>query len=160
VLEASQLSAFEPTWGLDDFLLFPVNAAELAARLTLLLWRDRELDAEGLYKLGPLVIDRARHEVFVANDPISLTIKEYELLLLLVTSHDRVLTREAILEAVWGSDYYGGERTVDVHIRRVRAKLEDVGGCIETVSRPGLPLLAALARVLTYRRNILEISRC
>jgi len=133
VLEIGQLAEYDPMWGLDDFILFPVDAQELAARLTMILWRDRDLGAGSLFKLESLVIDRDRHEVLVDSVPISLTMKEYELLLLLVTSGDRVLTREAILESVWGSDYYGGERTVDVHIRRLRAKLEDVGVCIETV---------------------------
>ena len=133
VLEAGQLPQYSPTWGLDDFVLLPVQAAELAARLTMLRWRDRDVHTESLVKLGPLVIDTARHEVIADNDPVSLTIKEYELLLLLVNARDRVLTRENILADVWGDDYYGGERTVDVHIRRLRAKLVTLAAAIETV---------------------------
>ena len=133
VLEASQLPQYSPTWGLDDFVLFPAQGPELEARLTALVWRDREVHTESLLKLGPLVIDTARHEVIADNLPVSLTIKEYELLLLLVNAQDRVLTREAILADVWGDDYYGGERTVDVHIRRLRAKLEALAPAIETV---------------------------
>lgn len=133
LLEPSQLPGFSPTWGVDDFALFPASAPELAARLDLITWRDKHLQTDTLVKVGPLVVNTDRHEVLVHNRPVALTVKEYELLLLLVGGRDRVLTREAILNAVWGADYYGGERTVDVHIRRLRAKLEPIASCIETV---------------------------
>ena len=133
VLEPGHLLEYHPAWGLDDFLLFPVQAAELSARLTALAWRDRDLHAESLLKLGPLVIDAARHEVLADNLSIDLTIKEYDLLLLLVSSRDKLLSRETILAEVWGRDYYGGERTVDVHVRRLRAKLGNLAPAIETV---------------------------
>lgn len=133
VVEAGQLAGFDPTWGLDDFLLFPVSPAELAARLSQLAWRGRDLQTETLLKFGPLLLDTARHEVSFDNQPVSLTIKEYELLLFLVGARDRLLTREAILEEVWGADYLGGERTVDVHIRRLRAKLPALTSAVETV---------------------------
>ena len=110
-----------------------MQAAELSARLTALAWRDRDLHAESLLKLGPLVIDAARHEVLADNLSIDLTIKEYDLLLLLVSSRDKLLSRETILAEVWGRDYYGGERTVDVHVRRLRAKLGNLAPAIETV---------------------------
>jgi len=88
--------------------------------------------------LGPwVVIDVARHEVLLDGAPVSLTIKEYELLLLLVRDQNRALTRGAILEKVWGDNYFGGERTVDVHIRRLRAKLEAIAEAIETVHGVG-----------------------
>ncbi len=137
LLEPAQLPGLSPTWGVDDFALFPSSAPELAARLNLISWRDKHLQTDALLKIGPLVVNTERHEVLLDNRPVALTVKEYELLLLLAGGHDRVLTREAILDAVWGADYYGGERTVDVHIRRLRAKLEPIAPCIETVHGVG-----------------------
>jgi len=145
LLEPAQLQDFQPTWGVDDFALFPGDAGELAARLNLLLWRSRNLHTDAVIKIGPLLVNRARHEVLLDNAPVTLTVKEYELLLFLIANQDRVLTREGIVEAVWGHDYYGGERTVDVHIRRLRAKLPAVAACIETVHGVGYRFTPALA---------------
>lgn len=145
LLEPAQLRDFQPTWGVDDFALFPGDAHELAARLNLLLWRGRNLHTDTVIKVGPLLINTERHEVFLDNTPVTLTVKEYALLLFLIASKDRVLTREAILDAVWGHDYCGGERTVDVHIRRLRAKLPSVAACIETVHGVGYRFTPALA---------------
>ena len=144
LLEPSQIGAFDPGWGLDDFLVLPADPLHLAARLSLLAWRERNLHTASLLKLGPLVVDLWRHEVALDNRPLTLTLKEYELLLLLVNSRDRVLTREAILDQVWGADYYGGERTVDVHIRRLRAKLGSSAPAIETVHGVGYRFTPAL----------------
>jgi DNA-binding response OmpR family regulator len=124
--------------GLDDFLLAPYIPAELAARLKLLLWKHNRVDAEQLIKVGELVVDQANYAVYIAGQPLELTFKEYELLRFLATHRGRVFTREALLNQVWGYDYYGGNRTVDVHIRRIRAKLgtpyEDL---VETVRNVG-----------------------
>ena len=137
LLEPSQLADFSPTWGVDDFSVFPGDARELAVRMNLIAWRDKHLQTDRLLKVGPLLVNTERHEVLLDNRPVALTVKEYELLLLLAAGRDRVLTREAIVDAVWGGDYYGGERTVDVHIRRLRAKLEPIAACIETVHGVG-----------------------
>lgn len=137
LLEPAHLKEFQPTWGVDDFSILPGDPRELAARLNLLLWRGLNLHTDAVVKVGPLLINRDRHEVLLDNTPVNLTVKEYELLLFLIANKDRVLTREAILDAVWGDDYYGGERTVDVHIRRLRAKLPGVAACIETVHGVG-----------------------
>jgi len=109
--------------GVDDFLLAPYLPAELVTRLKLLLWKNNRVDAEQLIKVGDLVVDQANYAVTVAGQPLELTFKEYELLRFLATHRGRVFTREALLNQVWGYDYYGGTRTVDVHIRRIRAKL-------------------------------------
>ena len=146
LLEPTQLADFQPTWGVDDFTVFPGDARELAVRMNLIAWRDKHLRTDTMVKVGPLLVNTERHEVLLDNRPVSLTVKEYELLLLLAASRDRVLTREAIVDAVWGSDYYGGERTVDVHIRRLRAKLPAIAPCIETVHGVGYRFTPSLAQ--------------
>ena len=82
-------------------------------------------DAPGVIRVGDLVIDTNRYDVFVAGRPVLLTFKEYELLKLLASHPRRVFTREALLEQVWGYEYFGGTRTVDVHVRRLRSKTDD-----------------------------------
>jgi DNA-binding response OmpR family regulator len=118
-----RLEDLEVNVGLDDFLLSPFIPRELLLRIQLLLWKNNRVDAEQLLKVGELVIDLANYQVIIAGDLLSLTYKEYELLRFLVAHRGRVFTREALLNQVWGYDYYGGTRTVDVHIRRIRAKL-------------------------------------
>ena len=145
LVEPGQLADFQPTWGIDDFSVFPGEARELAARMNLIAWRDKHLQTDAIVKVGPLLVNTERHEVLLENRPVTLTVKEYELLLLLATGRDRVLTREAIVDAVWGADYYGGERTVDVHIRRLRAKLPAIAPCIETVHGVGYRFTPELA---------------
>src|SRR5438034_1218404 len=124
--------------GVDDCLLAPYLPQELVTRIKLLLWKNNRVDAEQLIKVGDLVVDQANYAVTVAGQPLELTFKEYELLRFLATHRGRVFTREALLNQVWGYDYYGGTRTVDVHIRRIRAKLgvpyEDL---VETVRNVG-----------------------
>ena len=101
----------------------PYVPLELVTRVKLLLWKHNRVDAEQLIKVGDLVVDQANYSVYVAGQPLELTFKEYQLLRFLATHRGRVFTREALLNQVWGYDYYGGTRTVDVHIRRIRAKL-------------------------------------
>jgi DNA-binding response OmpR family regulator len=133
-----QLDGLEMSVGLDDFLLTPHNPRELLSRIQLLLWKNNRVDAEQLLKVGHLVIDLANYTVAIEGAALELTYKEYELLRFLVAHRGRVFTREALLNQVWGYDYYGGTRTVDVHIRRIRAKLgppyEDM---VETVRNVG-----------------------
>lgn len=109
----------------DDFIVDPPGAQELQARLRLLLLRRDGYTPEEILRAGDLVINRARYEVRYRGQPLDLTYKEYELLTHLVSQRGRVFTREALLNRVWGYNYYGGTRTVDVHIRRLRAKLGD-----------------------------------
>ncbi len=116
----------------DDFLVAPVSADEVAARIRLWRWRRERLSA-GLLRAGPLAVDLRNLRVTVEGVPVELTYKEYELLVLLLKRRGQVLTRDSILDAVWGPDYYGGERTVDVHIRRLRMKIPELAEQIVTV---------------------------
>lgn len=109
----------------DDFVMWPVRDIELAARLRLLIRRYGRRDDEHILSFGELTIDLANYRVTVASEHVPLTFKEYELLRFLASNRDRVFSREALLSRVWGYDYFGGARTVDVHIRRLRAKIED-----------------------------------
>jgi two-component system, OmpR family, alkaline phosphatase synthesis response regulator PhoP len=108
----------------DDFISRPVNAAELQLRVRRVL-RKASVQGDEVMKSGELTIDLAKCEVSVDGRAVVLTFKEYELLKYLVSNQGRVCTRETLLDKVWGFDYYGGDRTVDVHIRRLRSKIED-----------------------------------
>jgi two-component system alkaline phosphatase synthesis response regulator PhoP len=125
VFPPDQLPAYESGTAADDFLLWPVLPEEAAARVRLAVRRRRGADGEHVLRFGDLTIDIANYRVAVAGRPVELTFKEYELLKFLAANRDKVFTREALLNRVWGYDYYGGARTVDVHIRRLRAKIED-----------------------------------
>ncbi len=121
----------------DDFVVQPCDVRELALRARRLLQRNNG-DASELIRCGDLVIDLARCEVTVGGRPVVLTFREYELLRFLAKNRGRVYTREALLNKVWGYDYYGGDRTVDVHMRRLRSKVEDSDHTfIETVRNIG-----------------------
>jgi DNA-binding response OmpR family regulator len=122
--------------GVDDFLLWPYDQRELAFRTKRLLQKNAR--QEEIVDLGELVIDLANCEVRVEGKVVELTFKEYELLKFLARDPGRVFTREALLNKVWGYDYFGGDRTVDVHVRRLRSKIELSGQTfIETVRNIG-----------------------
>jgi len=128
----------DPASGLDDFIVLPSSAHELLARVRMHLWRTHRIDNEDLMMAGGLVIDQANYSVSIEGRTLELTFKEYELLRFLVTHRGRVFTREALLNQVWGYDYYGGTRTVDVHIRRIRAKLgSEHEEMVETIRNVG-----------------------
>ena len=123
----------------DDFIVEPLDIGELVVRINRLLQRaSRATGAESI-KAGDMTIDLARCEVDIEDRPVQLTFKEYELLKFLASNPGRVFSRDAILNKVWGYDYYGGDRTVDVHIRRLRSKLEEASGqnYVETVRNIG-----------------------
>jgi DNA-binding response OmpR family regulator len=124
---------------IDDFILEPFNLQELSTRINRLLKRHRPKEApEDFLKSGDIVIDLARCEVSVAGRTVDLTFTEYELLKLLMSKKGHVFTRETLLNKVWGYDYFGGDRTVDVHITRLRSKIEDPShSFIETVRNIG-----------------------
>jgi DNA-binding response OmpR family regulator len=133
-----QLASLDFKAGVDDFLIAPYRPEELVCRIKLLLWKNNKVDAEQLLKAGDLVIDLANYTVAIDGDPLEFTYKEYELLRFLASHRGRVFTREALLNQVWGYDYYGGTRTVDVHIRRIRAKLgPNYENMVETVRNVG-----------------------
>lgn len=118
-----QIQRLEPSSGFDDFLLVPYVPAELYARVRMLEWRRSEFATEERIKVGALVIDRAAHEVSVGGAPATLTAREFALLSYLCERRGKVVSRSELLRRVWGADYEGGERTVDIHVRRLRAKL-------------------------------------
>lgn len=120
-----QLARIEPSSGFDDFVLHPYVPEELYARIRALEWRRSEFSTEERYKLGPILVDRAAHEVCVEGTEVQLTAKEFALLVYLCERRGKVLSREHLLARVWGNAYDGGPRTVDIHVRRLRAKLGD-----------------------------------
>jgi DNA-binding response OmpR family regulator len=123
---------------IDDFITGPYDARELVLRARLVLSRARNIDGGELIKCDGLVIDLAKCEVTLEGEVIELTFKEYELLKFLAGHRGRVFNRETLLNKVWKYDYYGGDRTVDVHIRRLRSKIEDAKhSFIETVRNIG-----------------------
>lgn len=122
----------------DDFLLSPPDLRELAVRLAAWSHRQRPSAPEGVLMAGRVTLDLIGHRVAVNGRDVPLTHKEFEMVRFLVTHSGRVMSREMILGEVWGHDFYGGLRTVDVHIRRIRSKLEADGlRCIETVRNVG-----------------------
>ena len=109
----------------DDVIVVPWRRGELLLRIGRLLAHKTPPQASQVIRGGDLVIDPERYDVFVGEKPVLLTFKEYELLKLLASNPGRVYSREALLEQVWGYHYFGGTRTVDVHVRRLRSKIED-----------------------------------
>ena len=133
-----RLADMDVAQAVDDFLLSPPRSDELVTRAKRVLSRTPSGEDGDLVRVGDLVINRANYEVSVRGRRVDLRFKEFELLLLLATSPGRVYTREALLNLVWGYDYLGGTRTVDVHIRRLRSKIEDADhSFIETVWNVG-----------------------
>ena len=124
LMRQEQVLAVDPTWPADDFAVLPVAIDELGLRLRRAIWRKTGVDSANILRSDDLVLDLANYKVFVAEQPVNLTFKEFELLRFLMTNRGKVFTREALLNRVWGYEYFGGARTVDVHIRRLRAKIE------------------------------------
>ncbi|MDE2670697.1 MAG: response regulator transcription factor [Chloroflexota bacterium] len=128
----------------DDFIVLPAAPGELRRRVERALYRRHGIDTENFVRCGALTIDLANYRVTVASESVVLTFKEYELLRYLAMNAGRVSTREQLLNRVWGYDYFGGARTVDVHIRRIRSKIEIHGHTfIETVRNVGYRLVAS-----------------
>lgn len=124
LLDAANLDQLDLTNSIADFFVFGNDPRELTARVRQVLWNRHQVDAKNLITCGPLVIDLSNYTVNVAGEAVELTYKEFELLRFLSTNPDRVFGRNELLNKVWGYDFYGGARTVDVHIRRLRAKIE------------------------------------
>jgi TldD protein len=119
----TRVSRVDPAAGFDDFTLVPFVPSELYMRIRCLEWRRSEFANEERLKIGTMVIDRSAREVHVEGRPITLTTKEFSLLAYLSENRGRVKSREQLLARVWGASYEGGPRTVDIHVRRLRAKL-------------------------------------
>ena len=120
VLTESGLAAVASDWNISDMVLDTAGPAEFEARIRLLVTAAAN---DGLISAGGIVIDDAAYSVMLEGEPLDLTYTEFELLKYLVQHPGRVFSREHLLADVWGYDYYGGTRTVDVHVRRLRAKL-------------------------------------
>jgi DNA-binding response OmpR family regulator len=120
-----QMARVDPSSGFDDFVLHPYVPEELYARIRAVEWRRSEFATEERHKVGPIVVDQASHEVTKYGQPIALTAKEFALLVYLCERRGKVLSRDHLLARVWGNRYDGGPRTVDIHVRRLRAKLGD-----------------------------------
>ena len=132
------ITTYDPSLNPDDMLVSPVSEAELTVRVQLAMYRVSGPSGPTLLKVGDLSIDQERYEVTVAGRRVTLTYKEFQLLVLLASNPGRVYTREALLSQIWGYDYLGGTRTVDVHIRRLRSKVESPGrSFVETIWNVG-----------------------
>ncbi len=126
LVDGTQLAELELREDLfDDFCMTPFQPRELEARIAHLFWRTGRGTRPELVEYGPLVLNLETYQAAVGRRPLDLTYMEYELLKFLATHPGKVFTRETLLSRVWGYEYYGGARTVDVHIRRLRAKLGD-----------------------------------
>lgn len=149
VVAGDQLERISVDLPIDDFVLLGSPPEELARRIERALWRKHGVDSENYVRCGALAIDLSNYRVTVDDEPLVMTFKEYELLRFLAMNAGRVFTREQLLNRVWGYDYFGGARTVDVHIRRIRAKVEIRGHAfIETVRNVGYRLVAEAKKEL------------
>jgi two-component system response regulator RegX3 len=132
--------------GADDYVTKPYSSRELIARIKAVLRRGQGEDGsnqdQDLLEVGPIRLNIGKHQVFVSGNPIALPLKEFELLEFLMRNSGRVLTRSQLIDRVWGGDYYGDTKTLDVHIKRLRAKVE---------SDPANPVLIQTIRGLGYK---------
>ena len=135
-LDSHKISGLE--MGADDYITKPFNHAELMARIKAILrrvaWADKK---EVVLQDENLVINYDKHSVTIDSGPVDLSPKEFSLLYLLLHNRGRVMTRSELSETIWGQEYFGNTRTVDVHIGRLRRKLNQFGGKIKTVERIG-----------------------
>lgn len=138
------LTALSAEWGVNDVLLATAGPAEVDARIRLAVSRTAAATPQSHVHTSGITIDESSYSAKIHGKPLDLTYKEFLLLHFLATHPSRVFTREQLLSEVWGYDYYGGTRTVDVHVRRLRAKLGDLEQVIGTVRNVG------------YRFNIAE----
>lgn len=132
--------------GADDYVTKPYSSRELIARIKAVLRRgssdDDSIQEQDIMEVGPVKLNTGKHQVFVNGAPTSLPLKEFELLEFLMRNSGRVLTRSQLIDRVWGGDYYGDTKTLDVHIKRLRAKIE---------SDPANPVLIQTIRGLGYK---------
>ncbi len=117
--------------GADDYIAKPFGTMELISRIKALLRRTKSADAE--YSVGKLYVNPSKHIVTVSGESVSLTLKEFEMLCLMLKNRGMVFSRDRLLEEIWGYDYDGENRTVDVHIKTLRTKLRECGALVETV---------------------------
>jgi DNA-binding response OmpR family regulator len=136
VVAERRVADLRPEAGFGDFLVSPYFPTELYARIRALEWKASEFSSAERLKIGGMVIDAEGHEVTVDGRRVALKKREYELLVYFARNRGRLLSREQLLRSVWGSNYEGSDRTIDVHVRRLRAKLGPAFS-VETVHREG-----------------------
>jgi DNA-binding response OmpR family regulator len=136
VVSDTSLSVMDGSWGVTDFVLPSATLAEVDARIRLAIQNSSGVAPTGLSHSG-VSVDESSYQATASGRPLDLTFKEFELLRYLVANPGRVFTREQLLSDVWGYDYFGGTRTVDVHVRRLRFKLGDRESVIGTVRNVG-----------------------
>jgi DNA-binding response OmpR family regulator len=137
VVTEGGMSALSGDWGIDDVLISTAGPAETDARVRLAIARRDEVAAPTRVQASGITIDEQSYSAKLHGKALDLTYKEFQLLHFLATHPSRVFTREQLLSEVWGYDYFGGTRTVDVHVRRLRAKLGDQEQIIGTVRNVG-----------------------
>jgi DNA-binding response OmpR family regulator len=127
-----------PTRVKSDFFVRGGASDELLARVRALVWPGEEASTQELVRVGDLTVNLATYQAYMHGEPIDFTYLEYALFAFLVTHPDRTYSREVLLRRVWGTDYYGGSRTVDVHVRRIRSKIGgELSERLETVRNVG-----------------------
>ena len=142
IVDDDGVARFRFEQGADDFLLAGASIGEISARLSLVSNRTGRGEEATVLKIGDLTVNPENYQVYVRGRPLDLTYKEFELLKFLAQRPGRVCDRDLLLREVWGYDYYGGTRTVDVHIRRLRAKLGvEHEALIETIRNVGYRLV-------------------
>lgn len=142
IVSEQTVERFRFETGADDFILADASSGEIAARLAIVARRSGRGDEATVLKVGDLIVNPENYQVYVHGRPLDLTYKEFELLKFLAQRPGRVCDRDLLLREVWGYDYYGGTRTVDVHIRRLRAKLGvEHEALIETIRNVGYRLV-------------------
>jgi DNA-binding response OmpR family regulator len=138
LISPQALDSLDPDLDIDDFVVQPWEMGEVVARVRRVLRQASDASQGKVIECGDLRIDLARCEVSLSGNLVELTFREYELLKFLASNTGIVFTRDALLDKVWGYDYYGGDRAVDVYVRRVRSKVEDAThSFIETVRGVG-----------------------
>jgi DNA-binding response OmpR family regulator len=139
IIEAEALASLRLPMRMEgDFFVRGGSAEELSARARTLLWPGEEVTEQELIRIDDLTLNLATYQAYLSNEPIDFTYLEYALFAFLVTHPGRTYSREVLLRRVWGSDYFGGSRTVDVHIRRIRAKIGgEMSRRLETVRNVG-----------------------
>lgn len=138
ILRVAHLESMDLEWFFDEFILYPFRKGELRTRIKRLAWDRNILDDENVISIGNLRINTSEYSVYLNKEKMDFTYKEFELLRLLVENRGVVFSRKDLLGKIWGVEYIGGTRTVDVHIRRLRGKLGDeFNSIIETVRNVG-----------------------
>ena len=148
VVPKDRVFDYDPSLNPDEFILCPFAQEELVARVKQAIYRVNGPSGNQVLKIGQLLIDLEKYEVMMTGRRVSLTYKEFQLLVLLASSPGRVYSREMLLSQIWGYEYLGGTRTVDVHVRRLRSKIEDPDNSfIETIWNVGYRFKAEISQV-------------